>query len=70
MKIDLGLAFFPITDIVTYRLNQPRGQIILSEMQTKMGRYRWGYQYNLFQAYTAWTQDQLSLGRHPHKDLK
>ena len=23
-----------------------------------------------FPAYTDWTQDQLSIGRHPHKELK
>ena len=29
-----------------------------------------GYYYNLFPAYTGWTRDQLSIGRHPPKDLK
>ena len=41
-----------------------------SEMHNKVGRYRWGYHYNLFPAYTGWTQDHLSIGRHPNKDLK
>ena len=41
-----------------------------SEMHNKVGRWRWGYHYNLFPAYKRWTQDQFSMGRHPLKDLK
>ena len=41
-----------------------------SEMNNKVGRWRWGYHYLLFPAYTGATRDQLSIGRHPHKDLK
>ena len=40
------------------------------EMHNNVGRWRWGYHYNLFPSYKRWTQDQLSMGRHPHKDLK
>ena len=29
-----------------------------------------GYHYNLFPAYKGWTQDQLSIRRHPNEDLK
>ena len=39
-------------------------------MHDKVGREIWGYHYNLFPAYKGWTQDQLCIGRHPHKDLK
>ena len=41
-----------------------------SERHNKVGRYRLGYNYNLFPAFKGWTQDQLSIGRHPLKDLK
>ena len=41
-----------------------------SEMHNKVGRYRWGYHYNLFPEYKGWTRDQLFIGRHQHKDLK
>ena len=59
-------------DIATYRLNQPRGKCSenYSEMHNKMERWRWGYHYNLFPAYKRWTQDQLSIRRHPHEDFK
>ena len=50
----------------TLRLNQSRGQIIWN----KVGKWRWRYHYNLFPACKGWTRDQLSIGRHPHKDLK
>ena len=49
--------FFPNTDILT-------------EMHNKVVMKRWGYHNNLFPAYMGWTQDQLLIGRHPHKDLK
>ena len=29
-----------------------------------------GLPYNLFPVYKGWTQDQLSIGKHLHKDLK
>ena len=29
-----------------------------------------GLPLQFFPAYTEWTQDHLSIGRHPHKDLK
>ena len=57
--------FFPITDIATYRLNQSRGQIIWNA--NKVGRKRWRYHHYLFPACKGLTQDQLSIGRHPHK---
>ena len=41
-----------------------------SEMHNKVhNKLRWGYPYNLFPASKEWTQDQLSIGRHRHKDL-
>ena len=59
-------------DIATYRQNQPRGQC--SENHLKCIT-RWegrdGVTITIFfPAYKGWTQDQLSIGRHPHKDLK
>ena len=58
-------------DIATSRLNQPRGQC--SENCQKCitrweGRDR--VTITIFPAYKGWTQDQLSIRRHPHKDLK
>ena len=55
-----------IMDIATYRLNQPRGQS--SENHLKCIT-RWEVR-DLFPAYKGWTQDQLCIRRHAHKDFK
>ena len=58
-----------ITDIATYRLNQPWAKS--SEMHKKVGRKRWAITI-FFQCtrYGHKSKDHLSIGRHPYKDLK
>ena len=61
-----------IMDIATYRLNQPRGKC--NEIHLKFIT-RWegrdGVTITIFfSAYKGWTQDQLSIRRHPNEDLK
>ena len=60
-----------IMDIATYRLNQHRD--LCSENYLKcITRWegRGGVTITIFPAYKEWTQYQLSIRRHPHKDLK
>ena len=59
-------------DITTYWLNQPRGKCSKNHLKYIV---RWEGRNGVtitifFPAYKRWTQDQLSLRRHPHEDLK
>ena len=68
LKSQLFQRFFPITDIATYRLNQPRGKIIWNAKQG--GKKEKGLPLQSFSSIHGWTRDLLSIGRHQHKDLK
>ena len=52
--------FFPIIDIATLRLK------CITRLKGRDGDTITIF----FPACKGWTQDQLSIGRHPHKDLK
>ena len=58
-------------DIATYRQIQPRGKFSENHLKciTRWER-RWGYHCNLFPAFNGWTQDQLSIKKKNHEDLK
>ena len=59
-------------DIATYRLNQPKGKCSENHLKV-ITKWEGRDQVTItifFPAYKGWTQDQISIRRHPHEDLK